>query len=168
MFGIFTIKSRRRVPAHFCCRNATPSSIEVPPLRYFTSSNPSLPAPLTFRSHVTSMSLEQSQTFIASVTSVSIPFLISATPHHVADIACVCCIGAFDLTKKEPMLLLCGHSICSNCLISAKSAGLQEVMCNLCKLSTGLGQKLNCNHSLVDLLKTESFNGWYTSVVQDA
>ena len=130
-----------------------------------TSSTSSTPCPLTFRSHITSMSLNQSQTF--TVSSISIPFLILAAPQHV-DITCLCCGGAFDLAKKEPMLLRCGHSICSNCLISAKSAGLREVVCSVCKLGTDLVQKLHCNHSLVDVLKTDSFKEWYASLIQDA
>lgn len=52
--------------------------------------------------------------------------------------------------EKKPRLLRCGHSICSNCVTAAKSAGLQELKCNVCDLVTNLEGKLNFNRALLD------------------
>jgi hypothetical protein len=65
----------------------------------------------------------------------------------------LCCSGDFDTLTKAPKLLRCGHSICSNCLTAATSAGLQELKCNVCHICTDLGETLLFNHSLLDALK---------------
>jgi hypothetical protein len=86
-----------------------------------------------------------------SSASFSIPFLLPLA--SVCDSLCLCCYGDFDTLQKAPMLLRCGHSICSNCVTVAKSKSIQELKCNICDLGTDLGKTLQYNHSWLDALK---------------
>ena len=100
----------------------------------------------------------------ASVASFSIPFLISATRLHdecdeeaaaLRDSLCLCCSDSFDLQKKSPTLLRCGHSICMNCLTQARLKFL-ELKCNVCQVSSSMGDSLVCNQWLIDEMKRKT------------
>ena len=94
---------------------------------------------------------------MSSSASFSIPFLLplanDGDAARLRDLLCLCCSGGFDDLQKKPRLLRCGHSICSNCVTAAKSAGLQELKCNVCDLVTNLEGKLNFNRALLDALQ---------------
>ena len=111
-----------------------------PPPHHHTLLRSPIPLPLHSRS-------------MSSSASFSVPFLLPHLEAEERDSLCLCCSGGFDDLQKKPRLLRCGHSICSNCVTAAKSAGLQELKCNVCDLVTNLEGKLNFNRALLDALQ---------------
>lgn len=67
---------------------------------------------------------------------------------------CKNCSELFNCTTKKPKLLPnCGHSICQNCIITARSINEQQIYCPFDNIPYPLANKFNDNIYLLDEIK---------------
>lgn len=78
---------------------------------------------------------------------------------------CRCCNADFDVIKRKPMILLCGHTYCNGCL-SESFASTGKFDCTNCPFSTSDFASLIPNLILTDLnsLRQHSFSSQSTLI----
>ena len=104
-------------------------------------------------------------TTVLSDTEIGTVVFLGTDPHRVREKPATCCqlCGAQYTTLgiRVPLLLLCGHSYCSNCLERACENYPSALKCGICSILTPLDQQttenLPRNETILDLLGSKEY-----------
>ena len=94
--------------------------------------------------------------------------LLATEAHAGVEHPATCCqlCGKGFSTIRVPLLLLCGHSYCEQCIHRATEKYPSALKCGVCSIVTPLGQQnadtLQKNDSILDLVTSREFTGIVT------
>lgn len=73
-------------------------------------------------------------------------------------VECRICLIEFG-KEREPLLLLCGHSLCGVCVQELNYNEQNGLLCPTCRELTPGGLKLKRNYTLMEVIETEAKDG---------